>query len=116
MKGMSKSNKKHEPTIADVLDAVQTGFSRHEDILTELQTGFARHKDVLIELQTGSERHERILTTLHEGQQNLSEQLKNAGRRLANTQNRNVTRTGVKEKFSILDHERRIRHLEKTRS
>ena len=96
MKHSSKSSK-YEPTIADVLDAVQTGFTRHE----------------------------KVLTALHEGQGNLKDQLKDVDRRLSNTQNRvediadifkNVTRTTDKDRISILDHERRIQHLEKTRT
>lgn len=107
----AKKSKKYEPTIANVLDVVQTGFARNDKLLTELQAGFARH--------------DRILATLHEGQENLRGQLKEVDRRLSNTQNRvediadslgDITRVADKDRVSTLDHERRIRHLEKAQA
>ena len=97
MKRTTKSGKRYEPTISDVLDAVQTGFSRHEGLLT-------RHEGLLT-------RHEKLLTTLHEGQENLKEQVKDVDRRLINTQHKVEDIADMLE----LDHERRIKRLEQVR-
>lgn len=92
MKKVKKSGK-HEPTISDVLEVVQTSFARHE----------------------------KILSGLHEGQELLREELKENTRRLNNTQNRvediadaleNVTQSTRKDRITVINHEHRIRHLE----
>jgi uncharacterized coiled-coil protein SlyX len=119
MKEGNKS-KEFEPTVSDVLEAVQTGFARleagfdrHEGILTELQTGLARHEGILTELQTGLARHEKILHTLVAGQDNLMERVNIIDQRLSKTQNR-IEDVVDENHDSIFDHERRITILEKT--
>ncbi len=86
-----------EPTLSDVLEAVQTGF----------------------------ERHEKILKTLVEGQDQLRGSVNILDQRVTKTQNRvediadlldDMTHVTDKNKVSLLDHERRIRHLERARA
>jgi hypothetical protein len=100
MKKVKKSST-YEPTISDVLNAVQNGFAQHEKILTH-------HEDILTELQTGSARHDKLLTALYDGQKNLKEQVTDISRRLINTQNRVEDIADIVE----LNHEHRIRRLE----
>jgi hypothetical protein len=105
MKEGNKS-KEFEPTVSDVLEAVQTGFAR-------LEAGFDRHEGILTELQTGLARHEKILHTLVAGQDNLMERVNIIDQRLSKTQNR-IEDVVDENHDSIFDHERRITILEKT--
>ena len=104
-----KKSSNYEPTIKDVMGSVQ-------DLTEAVQAGFER-------LETGSDRHEQILKTLHEGQENFRGQLKDFGTSLTNTQNRvedvadmveSLTQVSDKDHMSIVDHEHRILHLEKS--
>jgi len=94
MKKVRKLSKKYEPTIADILDVVQTGFTRHD----------------------------KMFTVLHAGQELLREELKENTKRLNNTQNRvedvadmleDVTQSTRKDRITIVNHEHRIQHLER---
>lgn len=83
MKEISKSSE-FEPTLSDVLEAVQTGF----------------------------ERHEKILKTLVEGQGQLRESVNLLDKRVSKTQNR-VEDVVDENQETLVDHNRRISILEK---
>lgn len=90
----AKKSDKYEPTLTDVLKAVQVGFERVENQFV---------------------RHGKILTTLHEGQENLKEQLNENTRRLGNTQTRVEDIADMLEDVAQTARKsaQRITHLEK---
>ena len=89
-----KKSKKDKPTLFGVMDAVQ-------DLTEAVQVGF--------------ERHEKILKTLVEGQEQLRQGVNILDQRVSKTQNR-IEDVVDENRDSILNHERRIRHLEKERA
>lgn len=89
MKNAQKSDT-YEPTLSDVLEAVQTGFAKVDERFAKVDERF--------------DRHEHILTTLVEGQQNLreilSERTTAIDSRLSKVQNRIEDIVDVLEKAS----------------
>lgn len=100
MESINKSNG-YEPTLLDVLEAVQGGFAR---------------------LEKEYDRHEGILTTLVAGQQNIAEQVGDIQRRVINLEHSvedvkesliDITNAEEKDATATINHEQRISHLEK---
>ncbi|MEK7086444.1 MAG: hypothetical protein AAB951_01505 [Patescibacteria group bacterium] len=85
----TKKSSEFEPTLLDVLEAVQTGF-------TKMEKRFEKVEKQL-------DRHEGILITLHEGQEGLRELLNECtsalDKRVSATQNR------VEDVVDILEKE-----------
>ncbi len=100
-----KHAKKYEPTLTDVLEAVQVGFGKHDERFDSMDRRFDTIEQRL-------DNHDRLLKSLHGGQENLKEQVQDINHRLIKTQNR------VEDIADILevDHERRITRLEKARA
>lgn len=108
MKNAQKSDS-YEPTLADVLEAVQTGFAKVEERFDGVDERFEGIEGRLSGVETVLDRHNKLLKTLVEGQANLQEQLNDNTNRLIKTQNR------VEDIADILEinHEHRITRLEK---
>lgn len=87
----------YESTITDVLEAVQSGFSKIDERFEKIDEQFSRH--------------DAMFAILREGQENLKEQLNENTNRLIKTQNRVEDIADTLE----IDHERRIARLEKAR-
>lgn len=90
-----------EPTLSDVLEAVQVGFTKVETVL---------------------DRHEKMINTLVAGQENLTERVKGIDQRLTVTQNRvedvaemleDMTEVVDENRDILFKHESRITVLEK---
>jgi hypothetical protein len=92
-----KSKKKsfgYEPNLSDVLEAVQTGFTKVDGRLDRVEgrLGEVEYRMTALEKRTGS---------LEDTVEEMNETLQG------------VARAVDKDAVAILDHERRIRHLEK---
>ena len=118
MKKAKKSKAIIEPTIAEVVGAVQ-------DLTEAVQTGFAKVEKRFNTLEDAVERHGSLLVSLVDGQNNLRERVSILDQRMSKTQNRvediadslgDITRVADRDRVSTIDHERRIRHLEKARA
>lgn len=107
---MKDANKmrQYEPTIADVLEAVQTGFSR-------VETTLGRHEEIL-------DHHDRLPGLLAENQSHMQASIKDLGQRVSGTQNRvediaemleDMTDVVDENRDTTFDHEQRIGVLEK---
>ena len=110
MKKVKKKNE-YEATISDVLEAVQTGFAKVDERFDKIEGTI--------------ERHESLLSSLVNGQDQLRDSINILDHRVSKTQNRvediadslgDITRVADKDRVSTLDHERRIRHLEKAQA
>ncbi|MCR4276347.1 MAG: hypothetical protein NUV90_03110 [Candidatus Parcubacteria bacterium] len=118
MKKAKKSKVTKEPTISEVMGAVQ-------DLTGAVQTGFAKVEKRFNKIEDTVERHESLLISLVDGQNQLRERVSILDQRVSKTQNRvediadslgDITRVADRDRVSTIDHERRIRHLEKTRA
>lgn len=94
MKKVKKSNK-YEPTISDVLGVVQTGFAKVDDKLGSMDVQFdeVKYRITALEKRTGS---------LEDSVEDMKDTLNG------------VARAVDKDALVIMNHERRIRHLEKS--
>lgn len=109
----------YEPTLTDVLEAVQTGFAkiderfeRVDEKFTAVDGRFDGIEGRLDGVEMILGRHDKLLKTLVEGQENLQEQLNDNTNRLIKTQNRVEDIADMLE----VDHESRIARLEKARA
>ncbi len=118
MKKAKKSKAITEPTVAEVMGAVQ-------DLTEAVQTGFAKVEKRFNMLEDVVERQGSLLGSLVDGQNNLRERVSILDQRMSKTQNRvediadslgDITRVADRDRVSTIDHERRIRHLEKARA
>ncbi len=118
MKKAKKSKAIIEPTVAEVMGAVQ-------DLTEAVQTGFAKVEKRFNMLEDVVERQGSLLGSLVDGQNNLRERVSILDQRMSKTQNRvediadslgDITRVADRDRVSTIDHERRIRHLEKARA
>ena len=118
MKKVKKSKAITEPTVAEVMSAVQ-------DLTEAVQTGFAKVEKRFNMLEDVVERQGSLLGSLVDGQNNLRERVSILDQRMSKTQNRvediadslgDITRVADRDRVSTIDHERRIRHLEKARA
>ena len=93
-KSIKKSNS-YEPTLSDVLGAVQTGFAKNDNQHDEIKNGLndLAYRVTELEKRTGS---------LEETVGDMKDTLNG------------VARAVDKDTLTIMNHERRIRHLEKT--
>lgn len=93
-KRLKKNSSSYEPTLSDVLGAVQTGFAKVEKRFDHADERFdaIEYRVMAVEKRTGSleEKVEDVKDTLN-----------------------GVARAGDKDTLTIMNHERRIRHLEK---
>lgn len=93
---MKKMNKKngYEATISDVLEAVQTGFAKVDDKFNNMDVQFdeVKYRITALEKRTGS---------LEDSVEDMKDTLNG------------VARAVDKDALVIMNHERRIRHLEK---
>ena len=108
MKETNKSNIEKEPTITEVVVAIQ-------DLTEAVQAGFARHEEIL-------GHHDKLLNTLVTGQENLTERINVVDQRLSATQNRvedvaemleDMTEVVDENRDVLFKHEERITILEK---
>ncbi len=102
----------YEPTLSDVLEAVQSGFARVDEQFAKVDERFSEIDSHFAKVDERLARHDALLAVLREGQENLREQLNDNTRRLITTQNRIEDIADVLE----IDHERRITRLEKART
>ncbi len=115
MKKAKKSKVSKEPTITDVMgavqdltEAVQTGFSKVEE-------RFGGVEDRLDGVETALGRHEKILKTLVEGQDHLREDIHILDQRMSKTQNR-IEDVVDENQDSLREYGRRIAILEKAKA
>lgn len=110
-----KKSGEDEPTISDVLEAVQTGFAKVEERLGRIEGIADQHEGTLT-------RHDKLLTTLVAGQENLTERVNGIDQRLTATQNRvedvaemleNMTEVVDENRDMLFKHGERIAVLEK---
>ena len=90
----TKNSKEYEPTLSDVLEAVQTGFTKVDERFEQVDVRFDKMDERFdkLEKRTGS-----IENTLEDMKETLG----------------GIERAVDKDAVTVLDHERRIRHLEK---
>ncbi|MBI4088655.1 hypothetical protein HY415_01010 [Candidatus Kaiserbacteria bacterium] len=91
-----KKSSNYEPTLSDVLGAVQTGFAKVENRFDNVdgKINDLKYRVTAIEKRTGS-----IEETVEDMKDTLT----------------GVARAVDKDTLTIMSHERRIRHLEKAR-
>ncbi len=106
---MKKANKSKtsEPTISDAVNAVQKLSGKFDNLSGAVQ-------DLTEAVQVGFERHEKVLKALVEGQEQLRESVGILDQRVSKTQSR-IEDVVDENRDAVLNHERRIRHLERTR-
>ncbi|MCR4333864.1 MAG: hypothetical protein NUV60_02525 [Patescibacteria group bacterium] len=121
MKKVKKSSKA-EPTISDVMGAVQTLAGRFDGLEKTNKTLVGKFdvlevsvQDLTEAVQIGFERHEKILKTLVEGQDELRESVHLLDQRVSKTQNR-IEDVVDENTATLLNHGRRITILEKARA
>lgn len=119
MKSVKKSKMTKEPTVSDVMGAVQ-------DLTEAMQAGFTKVEERINDEfgQVGGrfERIERSIRTFHAGQENLAETINDTHRRVVNLEHRvedvretlsDITEAEEKDAEATINHEFRISHLEK---
>lgn len=115
----TEHTEKYEPTLSDVLEAVQTGFekvekrlSSHDEQFISIAERFVSIDGHFNRIEKRLDTHDKLLKSLHEGQENMKEQMQDTNRRLINTQNRVEDIADILE----IDHEPRITRLERVRA
>ena len=108
MKKAKKLRVTKEPTISDVLKAVQAGFEKVEE-------KFEGVESKLDGVETVLGRHEKILKTLVEGQGHLREDVHILDQRVSKTQNR-IEDVVDEHQDSLREYGRRITVLERAKS
>ena len=119
MKKVKKFKASKEPTLTNVMSAVQ-------DLTEAMQTGFAkveeRMDDEFGQVSGRFEKIERGIRSLQAGQDNLTERVGDVHRRAVNLEHRvedirdtlaDITKAEEKDAEATINHEFRISHLEK---
>lgn len=103
-----KKSVEFEPTLSDVLEAVQTGFAKVEARLDHHEDLLSQHGKQLLQQSS-------VLKTLVAGQDNLLERVNVLDQRVSKTQHR-VEDVVDEHGTTLLDYGRRITTLEKARA
>ncbi len=100
-KSLKKKSSSYEPTLLDVLGAVQTGFAKVDERFDQVDNRLDAVENRLGEVEYRGTAVERRVGSVEETLEDMKITLNG------------VARAVDKDTLTIMNHERRIRHLEK---